>query len=273
MIDFGTKKIHISPLVIKGDDEEQVSNFHLLVVHIEGGLSWSVSSWEVLKKAQLWLHFYMVLQRVHTNILSMCEVQPHSSPEKRPQRKDPRGMTPEERPQRNDPRGSFTQPRRSQVPPSPHSATWAIATIWGVRKAAAVGKPTVTVEAALWTGPADRCRHQVTVLSFTPNIYHKLSLSGLWSVCVCVRSGLICETAAPSKSKQPKRQKECRARRGWENPNFNTKQFHHTCWKQDFHSADPSNKFWFVCAVVSLRMWIDRNNLGLRAADAEALTY
>lgn len=81
------------------------------------------------------------------------------------------------------------------------------------KQPAAVGKPDVTVEAALWTEPTDWCCHQVAFLTFAPNwrIIYTLSLSGKWCESVCVSdlrwSG---RQRPPSKSEQLKIQKKCR---------------------------------------------------------------
>ena len=50
IIDFRRKKTDIPPLIISGDCVERVADS--LGAHIEGSLSWSVNTSELLKKAQ-----------------------------------------------------------------------------------------------------------------------------------------------------------------------------------------------------------------------------
>lgn len=63
VIDYRREKTDIAPLIISGDRVEQVSDFCFLGVHIEEGLTWSVNSVKVLKKAQQRLYFLRVLRR------------------------------------------------------------------------------------------------------------------------------------------------------------------------------------------------------------------
>ena len=63
VIDYRRKKTDITPLIINGDCVEQVSDFRFLGVHLEEGLTWSVNSVKVGKKAQQRLHFLRVLRK------------------------------------------------------------------------------------------------------------------------------------------------------------------------------------------------------------------
>lgn len=53
----------IEPLFMVGDCAERVSKFWFLCVHIQEGLTWSITTSAIIKKAKTRLHF----QRGHRN--------------------------------------------------------------------------------------------------------------------------------------------------------------------------------------------------------------
>ncbi|CAJ1076957.1 uncharacterized protein LOC125983400 [Xyrichtys novacula] len=63
VIDYRRIKTDITPLIIGGDCVEQVSDFRFLGVQIEEGLTWTVNTTQVIKKAQQRLHFLRVLRK------------------------------------------------------------------------------------------------------------------------------------------------------------------------------------------------------------------
>lgn len=62
-MDFRRRKTEISSLIISGDWVERVVDFRFLGVHIEGNLSWSVNTSELMKKAQQRLYFLRMLRK------------------------------------------------------------------------------------------------------------------------------------------------------------------------------------------------------------------
>ena len=57
IIDYRINKTDILPLIINGDCVERVASFRFLGVHMEEGLTWTVNTSELLKKAQQRLYF------------------------------------------------------------------------------------------------------------------------------------------------------------------------------------------------------------------------
>uniref|UniRef100_A0A3P9AUA1 Reverse transcriptase domain-containing protein n=1 Tax=Maylandia zebra TaxID=106582 RepID=A0A3P9AUA1_9CICH len=63
IIDYRRHKTEIQPLIISDDCVERVADFRFLGVSIEGNLSWSVNTSELLKKTQQRLYFLRVLRK------------------------------------------------------------------------------------------------------------------------------------------------------------------------------------------------------------------
>lgn len=63
VIDFRRKKTDITPLLISGDCVEQVTDIRFLGVQLEEGLTWTVNTIKVVKRAQQRLHFLRVLRK------------------------------------------------------------------------------------------------------------------------------------------------------------------------------------------------------------------
>lgn len=63
IIDYRRHKTEIQPLIINDDCVERVTDFRFLGVSIEGNLSWSVNTSELLKKTQQRLYFLRVLRK------------------------------------------------------------------------------------------------------------------------------------------------------------------------------------------------------------------